>query len=76
MSEHEHIEKSTVSVTLPRKFYNFYMECHLWDEYSSYSDWVRDCLRRDMVRIGNKRELEQYTKKTRGEKIQEEFDKQ
>lgn len=72
MTAPEKITKSTVSVTLPRSFYDFYNENHLWNEYSSYSDWVRDCLRRDRVRIENKIALGKYMK-TPGEKIEEEF---
>jgi len=76
MTEHMEVKKSTVSVTLPRVFYDFYMKAHLWEEYSSYSDWVRDCLRRDRQRVENKMALAKYSKKTQGEKIQEDFEGQ
>ena len=72
----ELVQKSIIAVKLPRSFYDFFMTNHLWDEYSSFSDWVRDCVRMSRDRWKNKIALQKYSKKTVGEKIQEDFEGQ
>ena len=68
--------QNAVSVKVPRSIYDFYFKAHLFEEYSSFAEWVRSAMRKDRERWSNKMALEQYTKRTPGEKIQEEFDKQ
>ena len=47
MTDQESISKSTVSISLPRAFYDFYMANKLWEEFSSFSDWIRHAVRKD-----------------------------
>jgi len=67
---------NAVSVKVPRSIYDFYFKAHLFEEYSSFAEWVRSAMRKDRERWSNKMALEQYSRKSQGEKIQEEFDKQ
>jgi len=69
----ETISSNAVSVKVPRSIYKFYFKAHLFDEYSSFAEWVRSAMRTDRDKWRVKRALENYPKKTQGEKIQEEF---
>ena len=48
MSEREQVKKSVVAISLPRKFYNDYMKLRLFEEFSSFSDMVRDAVRKQL----------------------------
>jgi len=49
MTESEKPKKSIISISLPRTFYQKYLDLHLYNDYGSFNDMAR-CATRDLLR--------------------------
>ena len=68
MTNQEEVKKSLVTISLPRSYYDRFMEAHLWEDFASFSDMVRDAVRKSLAHYEVMKRVE-YTK---GERVERE----